>query len=369
MRLVGNARQRRFRWARMPLELAPGRQLWEAHRDQEYLVYVDESFYRFFGFEAVDGNFCYAAVGVPSRNYQQLQRLFQPTIVAYRGHLRRLACAVPDEIKFSILRLLPRAFRVRFARDLVRSLVETGGFVSGFYTPTHGHVMERVRTNLDEDIDAVPEDHEALYNVARAELLAQRQAPGQQTLLTSLLTLPIAAVTNLLKSFNCRFRIIYDPREDVEDEAVRTRIADYMDRLMRLPPPFAHDNNYIGMEIDRTSEQELGLQLADVVAGEVRDFFRSNDLPLTESTTPRIIDPTSDERLQQFEQMEGHLFKSGSLVPMSRELRRMFLPRNTRHIVSYYYPVLASGMLTCVTLNGQERHLELSTRTIFDLLD
>jgi hypothetical protein len=39
------------------------------------------------------------------------------------------------------------------------------------------------------------------------------------------------------------------------------------------------------------------------------------------------------------------------------------------NLVSYFYPVLAAGMLTRVTSNGQERDLEASTGMLTDLVD
>jgi hypothetical protein len=369
MRLLGNMRRGRIRFAPMPLEICPGRQIWEKHRNREYLVFVDESFYRFFGFDAMDGNFCHAALGVPVDNYARLQGLLEPVLQAYNRQVHHASGVIPREIKFTVLRTLPLQFRLRFTRELVSALIETGGFVSGFYTPTQGMIMERVRVNLLDERDEVPEDHAALYSVAQAELLAQFRGVGQSELITLLLTLPFAAVTNFLKSFDCVFRVRYDPRQEEEDQIVRASIADYMDRLMRLPDPFGHTGIYLGMESDIRSHDDVGLQLADVFAGEVRDFFRNNPESLTEAATPTLIKPGSDEPLQHFEEAENRIFKTGVLSPMSRGLARKLIRKNRATVLSYYYPVLAAGMLTCITGMGQERHLELPTRMIFDLLD
>jgi len=310
MRLVGNMHRHIFEWAPFPLEVCPGRELWEEHRHCEYTVFVDESFDRFFGFEDLDGNFCHAVLGVPTANYQRLQDILAPLREAYFRHARRLCGGVPQEIKFSTLRTFPPNFRVRFARDLVRALRETGGFVSGFYTPTQGQVMERVRVNLLGEAEEVPEAHADLYDAARAELLAQFRGVGQSQLITGLLTMPFAAVVNFLEWFECTFRLHYDPRQEAEDRAVRDAMAGYMDDLMRLPKPLGHGDLYHGMEIGIPSHDELGLQLVDVFAGEFRDFFRNNREALTEGTTSMLITTTSDEPLQQFQDVGNARFKS-----------------------------------------------------------
>jgi hypothetical protein len=353
----------------MPLEICPGRQILERHRNREYLVFVDESFYRFFGFAAADGNFCHAALGIPRDNYTRLQAILGPLVLAYNRRVRQIIGRNPEEIKFSVLRALPLPFRLRFAREFVRSLVETGGFVAGFYSSTRGVIMERVRTNLLDQAEEVPDDHRALYDAAREELLAQLQGVGQSELITQLLLTPFSALSTLLRSFECRFRVRYDPRQENEDQVVREALADYMGRLVRIPELFGGDTGYFGMEINIRSQDDLGLQLTDVVAGEVREFFRNNPEPLTESATLRLITPESDEPLQKFIEVDHVLFKNGVLSRMSPGLARKLVRRNSANIISYYYPVLSAGMLTCVTDTGQFRDLEIPTRLISDLLD
>lgn len=260
-------------------------------------------------------------------------------------------------------------FQARFARELTRALAEEGGFASGFYTPTDGFIMERVRVDLIDVAEEVPHDHQGLYDAARRDLLVAMRGPGQSELITRLLFLPVAAIKFMLGSFDCDFRIQYDPRQGDEDRAVRDTMGAGMNLLLNMPDQFRQTNNYHGMDTTRRSQDELGLQLADVVAGHVRNFFRNNPAALTEASTARLITATSIEPLQKFEEITGVLFKTASLHPMSARLRRILKRRNTANLVSYFYPVLASGILTCTTSNGQERDLELSTGLIMDLLD
>jgi len=353
----------------MPLEICPGRQIWERYRNHEYLVFVDESFYRFFGFVAADGNFCHAALGIPIDNYAQLQVMLDPLVQAYNRRVHQQIGQNPEEIKFSILRNLPLAFRLRFTREILRCLIETGGFVAGFFSSTRGIVMERVRTNLLDHVDAVPDDHGALYEAARAELLAQFQGIGQSGLITHLLRTPFSAISALLRSFDCTFLVRYDPRQGSEDQAIRDALAEYMGLLVRVPELFGDDTGYRGMEINIRSHDDLGLQLADIVAGEVREFFRDNPEPLIENSTMMLITPESDEPLQKFIEINGITFKNGALSPMSSGLARKLVRRNSGNIISYYYPILSAGMLTCITDTGQYRDLEIPTRLISDLLD
>lgn len=368
MRILRDARGR-FYEAPTPLEVAPGRVVWERYRNCEYVVFVDESFYRFFGFDNPDGNFCHAAVGVPAENYVALQRELDPVLQQYNRKILELSGAAPAEVKFTALRTLPLRFQARFAQEITRALESQGGFVSGFFTPTRGFIMERVRTGLDDGVAEVPHDHQVLYDTARQKLVAELGGPGQADLITGLIGLPISAIKFMLGSFDCTFRIQYDPREDEEDRVMRGMIANDMNAMLNVPEEGWQNDNYRGMDASRRSEDELGLQLADVIAGYVRDFFRNNRLALTAGSTPRLITPTSHEPLQVFQELNGKLFKYASLQRMPPGIRRLLAQRNLANLLSYFYPVLAGGILTCTTLNGQMRHLELPTSLIFDLLD
>jgi hypothetical protein len=295
--------------------------------------------------------------------------LLAPLVHDYNGQVRRVLGEAAEEVKYSSLRRLPIPYQAKFTRTLVSKLKETGGFVAGFYSSTRGIVMERVRTNLLDEAAEVPIDHAALYDTARLELLDQFQGVGQSAILTMLLLTPFVSISSLLRSFDCTFRVRYDPRQGDEDRAVREALADYMSRLVNVPDLFGPVSNYLGMEANISSHDDLGLQLADVIAGEVREFFRNNPEGLTESATLRLITPESDEPVQRFEKIGDIVFKKGVLTAMSTALAEKLVRKNPENPISYCYPILAAGMLTCVTATGQLRDLEIPTRLISDLLD
>jgi hypothetical protein len=366
MRIVRDGRFGKYRSAPMPLELCPGRTIWEKHRNHEYLVFVDESFYKFFGFADVDGNFCHAALGVPKDSYEQLQTSIRPLIDIYEYQIAQMTGERPRELKSTLLARLPLEFKLSFTRELVRGLAAVGGFVAGFYSTTRGIVMERVRTNLLDEATAVPVDHTDLYNAARTELLAQFQGVGQSDLIGRLLLLPFSALSNVMNSFDCTFRIRYDPRGKTEDEEVRNAMGRYMESLTRVPELFGNVNPLLGMEIHIPSHDDIGLQLVDIVAGEVRSFFRRNPEALNESATLRLITGDSYEPLEYFMEFNNSVHKIGALSPMTSGLATKLGVENSENLISYYYPVLAAGILACVTETGQPRLLEIPTQLILD---
>jgi hypothetical protein len=366
VRNVRNGWLGQFRLAPTPLEICPGRAIWEKHANSEYLIFVDESFYNFFGFADIEGNFCHAALGLPKCNCAALQKAMRPSLEAYKSRIGALTGEPPRELKSTSLARLPLDFRIRFTRELVSALIATGGFVAGFYSTTRGIVMERVRTNLLDEMDRVPEEHSALYDAARIELLTEFKGVGQSRLIKQLLLHPFSALSNLLASFDCTFRIRYDPRDQREDQEVRAAMGQYMQGLARVPELFDDHNPFLGMDIHIASHEDVGLQLVDIVAGEVRGFFRRNPEALSENATLTLITTDSDEPLQYFLKFNQSIHKVGALSPMSSPLAAKLGLENSDNLISYYYPVLAAGIVSCVSDTGQPRLLEIPTGLILD---
>lgn len=75
-------------------------------------------------------------------------------------------------------------------------------------------------------------------------------------------------------------------------------MADFMGRLNNVPELFGNDNKHLGMQSDVPLHEDLGLQLADVVVGEIREFFRNNPESLAESSTMRLIKPDPMSRFR-----------------------------------------------------------------------
>jgi hypothetical protein len=369
MRIVRDGRSGKIRAVATPLEICPGRAIWEKHRNSEYLVFVDESFHRFFGFADADGNFCHAALGVPKDRYPDLQISMTPLIDAYKRQTAEVTGESPRELKSTLLARLPVEFRLFFTEELVLALKATGGFVAAFYSTTRGIIMERVRTNVMDDADSVPDEHARLYDVARGELLAKFQGVGQSELIERLLLLPFSAIANLLTSFQCTFRVRYDPRGQSEDRVVRAAMARFMEGLTRVPELFGNTNPFLSMDVDLPSHDDVGLQLVDVVTGEARAFFRRNPEALTENATLRLITSRSTEPLENLMELNNSLHKVGALSRMSRSLAAKLGVKNSENPISHYYPVLAAGILACMSETGQPRLLEVPTRLILDQLE
>ena len=214
----------------------------------------------------------------PSRLYQALKAAITPIF----GEYRRLTSQGQREFKHSEFKRLAHRDRRRLAMKIRDAFRANGVFINVFYTPLRSFVMEHMRTRLFFGKQReIPADFEHLYEEAAQRLKEEAQGPGQSGLIKKLLLLPIGGVANMLATFESSFAVIYDPREKKEDRAVITAIDSVLAAFTNLKDKdvdLRWDLHLFvkGFVHDRLSENEIGLQMADLMAGETRAFFDAN---------------------------------------------------------------------------------------------
>ncbi len=321
---------------------------------------MDESFSMFWELTARTGYFCHAAVGVPERE--------SPGLKADLGPILRDFVALTGLAEFKHhdgFKTLDYRDRRRLALRLRSALTARGAFIAGFYTPARSFVFERVRINLMGEAEEIPEDGDELYETAVGELKAELSGPGQSGAIWRLLMLPLMAVANLLASLGCGYKIICDPREKKEDKAVRAVLEDLVMRTgnFRNAPPMDMrtdlDTHFRGIDFSKTSEEEAGLQIADLMVGEVSAFFKANDALLTHGASRQLVTPTSNEPINTVTQIGGQVFKTGALHKMPAQLRaRLLRPDpDKRTVLPLFRRLFAAGILSCYSAFGQPRHI------------
>lgn len=351
-----------------PLATAPGRESWERFRGEKYVVFVDESFYRFFDFSHVDGNFVHGAVGLPESRYAAFKDRFAPLLEQYFAKCDQALRPKSIELKHTDFKRLPFPFRRKLLLTLNGMLDANGGFIAGFFTSNKGVVMEKIREDLLDTAKSVPENYGDLYDEKVKSLNAREVGPGRSAQIVDLLLLPISAVGNMLAAFDSRFRIVYDPRHPDEDQAV-VKATDGYKQIFENMPSALCVIPFDGIEADATSESELGLQIADLVAGQVRDFFRSNAELLSYGSGLELVTSDSDEPLEEWKELEGRRFKRGRIVTIPPHIQKRYLNATEDCTLPYLRKVIASGCLTCITEFGQQRLIRLFQGNALDQCD
>jgi hypothetical protein len=335
-------------------------------------VFVDESFRGFFEFEE-RGYFVHAAVGIPESQYGALKAAIAPVFHEYC----RLTSVGQREIKHTEFKRLPYRDRCRLAMKIRAVFKAHGVFINVFYTPLRSFVLEQMRTRLffDEQRE-VPADFKALYDEAARDLQAEAQGPGQSGLIKKLLLLPIGGVANMLATFESQFTVVYDPREKKEDKAVIAAIDGVLTALVNLKDKDVEmrwdlQTFVKGFVHNRRSEDEVGLQMADLMAGETRAFFDANPELMEFAASRVLITQTSYEPVVTVERAEGNLYKTGALNRLPASLRRKWLvqDRAGRTVLPLFRELFGAGVATCYSSWGQPRHIAIFEGYVFDQLE
>ncbi len=342
-----------------PIETCPATRATADYRNETYLLFVDESFREFFGLSDPTGYFCYAAVGVPQREYEFFERALSSIFARYERYVvGSSGLQGPREFKFEDFRRLERNQRETIAAQIGKVMKMYGCFFAAFYTHTKGVVMERVRTNCLGTETAVPDDHRQAYDDAATELRSELEGIGKSKVIARILRIPLGSTAYFLHYSRCKFKVLCDPRENKEDKAVQAVIDEFMiDYFARAAPEEA--KSYLGMDNSRESHTEPGLQIADLLAGEVRLLFERHPELLNAGSSPTLITGDTREEIEWWETASGVFQKIGSLQKIPAEIERVLRETDGTNCVPLYRYSLAAGLLSCYTDLGQPRHIEV----------
>jgi hypothetical protein len=347
-----------------PLDNCPNLPIWAKHKGETYLVFIDETYARFFELN-VYGYFCHAAVGIPEVEYDavtgEMQRIFEM--------YKEILAANQSEFKHTEFKRIPFKERWELARRIRDVLRGHGGFVSTFYTPANSYLLERLRTDLLDEAEAVPGEHKALLERKSEEIRAAWTGPGQSDIIKQLLHTPVSALLHFGKALDLTFRIIYDPRHPKEDKVVWKTLQELDSAIEILTPGTA--GRIREVNITTKSEDSIGLQLADLAAGEARAFLEANRDLLETGSSPKLITPSSDEPIQGIIQFKGQNFKATAITMMPNALQKRFFQQDPkeRSVFASFRDVLLAGMMTCYGSWGTPRHIAVYDKMLIDQLD
>jgi hypothetical protein len=351
-----------------PIENCPASKAVADHRNEVYFLFVDETFREFFRLNDSSGYLCYAALGIPEKEYEFFKRALARIFATYEAYVVGDSGLKLREFKFEDFRRMERPQREDIAGKISKLMKMYGAFFVGFYTRVAGVVMEHVRSNLVGTTTAVPDDYDTLYEEAAAELRSELQGVGQSACIAKILRFPVLATAHFLAYFGCKFKVLCDPRESKEDRAVQKAIDDLMtEHFARAAPEEAV--SYLGMDNSRESHTEPGLQIADLLAGEVRSLFENHAGLLTVGSSAALIGGNTREDMEWWETASGVFQKLGRIHKIPPELRPTLERTDGTNCLPLYRHSLAAGLLTCYTDLGQPRHIEVFEGNFFEQTD
>ncbi len=335
----------------------------------DYSVFVDESFYKWFGLPTQESNLCYGALSMPSNRLLDLER-FEASIRKFAfDQLPAIQKAKHTgvEIKYSDFRYFSPEVIDELGRKLDYFLTKNGASIFGFFIPAEGFMNYKLRSDFIDEVEALKAMPEAEYKsrieAIRQEML-QEWKDAEHNL--GLLSECYKTFFNFIVQFQGRFlrksyQVIYDSRNPAEDSLLHKEAEEFATLSDRVTPgAFAH---YRGYE-SGSSATSPGLRLVDWIAGEVRAFFYRSPEVMSSASSFDILSPYWNPKM---------LLIDGTAPFYRRELsteavayfenkgRGLMLPQIKKHF--------ASGFLTYYAQRGEARNLSIPELVAYDMAD
>jgi hypothetical protein len=342
-----------------------------------YIVYVDESFFQFWGLKRPLDNFCYLAFGLPTHHLKAFEIEHKLMLADFQRAARTdLASKALDpkataEIKSTLFRQFDIVNRRRLALRLRGLMLASECFVLAEFSEVQGFILEAVRSDLLEaGKKELPQDWNALYDAKRKEFLdhVQRKDLGQSPMLERLISLPAVALAHYLALRAKQYEIFVDPRGQVEDENLADAIGDYTMSVVRLIREQGQ-TNLVSVKVDVRSEQSPGLQIADLLAGELRWWFVSNPEFLKYRSGRILLDKNELTSFYASKTATRTLIKPERRTKIPESLRRKLYVADKRSLFPYFHGSLANGLMSCIARTGEFRHIDLTHGEIIDSPD
>lgn len=333
-----------------------------------YTVFVDESFYKWFGLPSTESNFCYAALSVPTARLKALDRFEASLRNFVWGRLPSAEKSRIDfeEIKYTHLKLLSPGVIDEIGRRMATFLQEYDGTIFGFFIPASGYLAYMLRSDFIDDLDGLkqlPEKERHARLEARRQELLQKARDAEHNI--GLLSEIYPPFFNMLLQHHGRFlhktyRIVYDSRNPEEDKLLHQVAEDLGEKVDRLTPDtYRH---YLGHETS-ASAKSPGLRLVDWFAGDIRAFFRLSAPVLSAGSSFDILSPYYNPEMILVE--HGPYYKK-QLPPAAMSC---FETMGRGLMMPSIKPFFASGLISYYAEKGEARHVSIPHSLAFDMAD
>lgn len=338
----------------------------------DYIVFIDESFYQWFGQIHAQSSLCYGAITIPQSRLGDLERFEESAQAFLRSRLPAgIATKDPDEFKYSDFRHLDAATFDEMGEKLRYFLKKNNAFIFGFFIPAEGFLNYRLR---DDFFDA-PEKLAALSDVEKSdriqrhreemlELWETTKLDGKRDL--GLIETFYHTFCGFVLHFQARtlgksFEIVYDSRNEDEDRALHEGFENNLFLQDRLHTDIS--KYYKGYRTS-TSLNSPGLRLADWIAGETRTFFFRNPELIEANSKLEVLSASPNPKMT----IIGH----GAPYyehPFPESAQRCLEETNTGFMTPKIKERFAAGLVTYYAKYGEARHLSVMDKKIFDMAD
>lgn len=330
---------------------------------ERLLVYLDESYSDQFP-RKVGGALAYGALILPESQIHAVEEAVGQILKeSYRG-------IPPKELKYSKIAKSGRLLET-VGHRVVNLLCETAGLtVAGIFVPRSGFFGERKRSieAVSHYAGTAPSAAE-LQDVESPDAVEAAVRDAANTIAQAL----ACCLANHIGARNACAKLIFDPRSKELDEPLINELKALLPLISINVPCLRHGNsivtnwphpeqeslgNRVEFELNCSSQDCRGLQIADFLAGDIRAFFSEVDELLDVATYPG---PLTNKRVIFPEVFRIGRITEGCMAKLKQRCGKSFVPRYRKRLVN--------GLISYFTRNGQMRNLNTETGEVFDLMD
>jgi hypothetical protein len=178
----------------------------------------------------------------------------------------------------------------------------------------------------------------------------------------------IGAVAHFLTARASSYEVFFDPRHPREDLDVAESIREFTETVlngMHREQP----GRFRGVSGKYKSEELAGLQIADLLVGEVRGWFLTNNEILRFESGPELVTEANANALWYFPAGQQFMSKRQRVRNLPPGLARRLRRANEGSILPFYRNHLAKCLLSCIAYWGEFRHVNFEDGSVIDSLD
>jgi hypothetical protein len=336
------------------------------------VVFIDESFYEWFGLPKEDSNFCYAAVSLPEKSLPQLalfMNSFGKQVTDFHQEDTGKAFT-GGEVKSKYLYELSGEHRRRLAEKLAYFLRKHNGHIFTFFTTSQGFVHNCLRDKYYHEYgkyysDFLADADKEMEGVKDELVSRWKREPFNLALLEPLYGNLISFLYCFHREQKQTFRVQYDPREKGEDAALSNAamdIAAIHEQMIQCLGKPERAEVLIGIDTSLSSEDCPGLQLVDLIVADTRRLFRDVAGLRSDCSEPRILSAKYNPAMVLVDGKAPY-YPHSLRASTVRELEEVDL------LFPQIRPFFARSFASCHATFGEARHIELSSGTILDMAD
>lgn len=334
-------------------------------------VYVDESFFEWFGLPNEDSNFCYAAVSLPVQRKDQLVSFME----AFRRQLLKY-CEIDNgkpittrEVKSKLLYSISKEHREILAEKLKYFLKKNQGYLFSFFTTSKGFIHNRIRDKYYEEYgkhynDFISNVDDEVISMKNELIDTWKKEPYNIALLEPLYIYLTSFLLHFHQARGETFKIQYDPREKGEDIILNTRVHDSLGLIEKVF--FQLENNekqrfFSGYNANISSDDCPGLQLVDLIAADVRKLFRTVLGLCEDGSETRILSAIYNPEMTPICGAPYYRRRLRDSTLKELEAVDLLFPR-----IRLFF---AKSAISCYAKFGEARHIDIINGDVYDMAD